>query len=134
MTERSEKARSAGAGHPGGADTGDVGRLLRWGGTALGAAVGISVLAWLVLPTDVRVPIHIGPDGVDRWAGRLEAALAVPLGMLFVLLVGLGVTARSARAGQAAPGTVLILAASLWLLVVLHAGLLVTPLLGGAGT
>jgi len=104
-----------------------VHRLLRRGGTALLAVAAVSVLAWFALPDDTRVAIHFGPSGADRWVGKGEAVLAVPAGMVFVLAIGLAVTAQAVRSGDDQPLAVPVIIASLWFLVGLHTVLLAVP-------
>ena len=69
--------------------------LIRTGLLVLAASLLVSAVGWLSLEPGVEVPIHIGPDGVDRRVGRLEAAVSVPAVMALVLLVG------AIRAGRA---------------------------------
>lgn len=107
-------------------------RLLRRGGAALLSAALVSVLAWFALPEDARVAIHFGPSGADRWAGRLEAVVAVPAGMAFVLLVGTAATARAVRAGDEQPLAVPVVVACLWFLVGLHTVMLAVPAISEA--
>lgn len=48
----------------------------------------VSVFAWFYLPEDVSVPVHWGIDGTpDRYAGKLEGLLVVPLSALFVVVL-----------------------------------------------
>jgi hypothetical protein len=86
---------------------------------ALVVSVLVSVVGWLSLEPGAKVPIHIGPDGVDRWVGRMEAAVSVPVVMALVLAVGV-IRASRVRAGARARESLLV-AASLAVLVLVHA-------------
>lgn len=104
--------------------------LLRVGGGILGVSLIVSVVGWFSIPADAAVPIHIGVSGVDRWVGRTEAALSVPVGMLVVLLVGVLHSRRAHdRAGGAEAWLIL---AALMLFALLNV-VVVTRSLGQPG-
>lgn len=132
-------------------ESGWLARFGRRGGAAIGVAVLISATALAFLPPGVRVPIHVGAEGVDRWTSGLEVVVAILATMLFVWVVGLAVIARQGRVarqrcatrrrslgtriaagpddgGQGAAAIVMI--AVLWLLAALQAALLVASALG----
>lgn len=49
-------------------------------GVMLVAMFGLSFWAWQQLPVDARIAVHFGFDGVpDRWAGRAEGLLILPV-------------------------------------------------------
>ena len=51
-----------------------------WSGGIVLAMFVLSAWAWQRVPADVRVAVHFGFDGTpDRWAGRAEAFLVLPL-------------------------------------------------------
>jgi hypothetical protein len=93
--------------------------LIRTGLLVLAASLLVSAVGWLSLEPGVEVPIHIGPDGVDRRVGRLEAAVSVPAVMVLVLVVG------AIRAGRlrssARPYEPVLIAMALVLMTLVHA-------------
>lgn len=93
--------------------------LITTGLLVLAASLLVSAVGWLSLEARVEVPIHIGPDGVDRRVGRLEAAVLVPAVMVLVLVVG------AIRAGRprssARPYEPVLIVMALVVLTLVHA-------------
>ena len=99
---------------------------VRWGSLLLLIAAVTSVAGWFALGPDTRVAVHFGLEGADRWAGRTEAAIGIPLVMVGIFLLGWAEGRQRVRRGKE-PWTNTVLIASLALLTVLHGLVLGLP-------
>ena len=90
----------------------------------LGLAIAASLVGFLVLPADIRAPVHFGPDGEpDRYGGRAELLLALPA-LLAVFSVLGAFTRRHPGLRTSAVALDAILVSAGVLMVVLHGALL----------